>query len=277
MLIDRLRLGAVILVAALAVGVRGQTAAPEAATEEQEDPAWSASVDLAVLTGYLWRGMLINDEPVFQPSLTLDVHGFSLNVWGNYDFTDNASEEAPAFTEVDYSASYGFEFGQFAASLGYSLYSYPNSYEVIDEEDGTTSRHSVDSTHQVFGYLEMPDLAVVPSLTIEYGFGREETLYANVGLLREQTLTETVTTEISAGLGWGSRAYHRYCLEADRSALSDATFGVALVWSPTDQVSMGASLVYSYFVSETIADAAEDCGYDAPDATVGGLTLSYAF
>ena len=40
---------------------------------------------------------------------------------------------------------------------------------------------------------------------------------------------------------------------------------------------MSASLAYSYFVSETISDAAEACGYDAPDALVGGLTLSYAF
>ena len=278
MMIDRLRMGAMVVAALLAAGGRAQepaSGAEPAATANEEGTAVSASVDLAVLTGYLWRGMLINDEPVFQPSLTLDYRGFSLNVWANYDFND--SDEAPAFTEVDYSASYSFEFGRFAASLGYSLYDYPNSYEEVEDEDGTLSRHAVDSTHQVFGYIEIPGLDVVPSVTVEYGFGREETLYASFGLLREQPIAETLTAEVSAGLGWGSRAYHRDQLEADRSALSDATLGVGLVWTPVDPLAVAASLAYSYFVSETISDAAAACGYDAPDALVGGLTLSYAF
>ncbi len=279
MTIHRFRGYSIMLAGLLAGQVCGAATAPEAGAVEAEtdEAVLTGSVDLTFLTGYLWRGMLINDEPVFQPSLTLDCRGFSLNVWGNYDFTDNYSEEAPAFTEIDYSASYGFAFDRFAASLGYSLYTYPNTYEEVEDEDGTTSRHHADSTHQVFGYLEMPDLEVVPSVTVEYGFGREETLYAGFGLLREQPITETVTAEVCASLGWGSRAYHRFYLEADRSALSDATAGVSLIWSPTEPLAVTASLVYSYFVSETLADAAEAYGYDSPDALVGGLTLSYAF
>lgn len=278
MFVERSRIGAWVMAALLAVVGRAQEPAAEAVTATEADDAesaWSATVDLAVLTGYLWRGMLINDEPVFQPSLTLDYRGFSLNVWATYDFND--SDEAPAFTEVDYSASYSFEFGRFAASLGYSLYDYPNSYEEVEDEDGTLSRHAVDSTHQVFGYIEIPGLDVVPSVTVEYGFGREETLYASFGLLREQPIAETLTAEVSAGLGWGNRGCNRYQVEADRSALSDATFGVSLVWAPVDPLAVSASLAYSYFVSDSIADAAEACGYDAPDALAGGLTLSYAF
>ena len=245
---------------------------------EEDSEGWlEGSAELGFLTGYLWHGMLINDEPVAQPSLTLEAFGFGCNIWGNYDFTDNYSEEAPAFTEVDYTLSYSFDLAPFAFSVGYSHYDYPNTYEEEELPDGTVARRSPENTRLVFGYAEMPDLAVVPSLTVEYGVDGDDALYSAFGLAYERAIAETLTVELTGSLSWANAAYHRSQFDADEYALGDATLGASLIWSPSDPFSITASLLYSTFVSETISDAAEASGYDAPEALVAGLTFGYAF
>jgi hypothetical protein len=66
------------------------TAAEPAAVKEDK-PTASVGVDL--LSQYVWRGFALSRRSaVLQPSLTVGYRGFSLNVWGNFD----ASENAPA-------------------------------------------------------------------------------------------------------------------------------------------------------------------------------------
>ena len=49
--------------------------------------ALDGRVDLSVQSAYIWRGMVLNDEPVFQPSVTVWSGGFSASVWGNVNMT----------------------------------------------------------------------------------------------------------------------------------------------------------------------------------------------
>jgi len=270
-------LGCGLVLAGMLTAAVAQEAAEPGAGDENADRWLTGSVELGFLTGYLWHGMLINDEPVAQPSLTLESFGFGFNVWGNYDFTDNSSEEAPAFTEVDYTLSYSFDLAPFAFSFGYSHYDYPNTYEVEELPDGTIARRSPENTRLAYGYAEMSDLAVVPSLTVEYGVDGDDALYSAFGLAYERAIAATLTVELTGSLAWANAAYHRSQFDADEYALSDATLGASLIWNPSEPFSITASLLYSTFVSETISDAAEASGYDAPDAMVAGLTLGYAF
>jgi len=270
-----------LLAGMLATAAVAQEALQEAVQaeggEEDSDVWMNGSAEISFLTGYLWHGMLINDEPVAQPSLTLESFGFGFNVWGNYDFTDNSSEEAPAFTEVDYTLSYSFDLAPFAFSFGYSHYDYPNTYEVEELPDGTIARRSPENTRLAYGYAEMSDLAVVPSLTVEYGVDGDDALYSAFGLDYERAIAATLTVELTGSLAWANAAYHRSQFDADQYALGDATLGASLIWSPAEPFSITASLLYSTFFSDTISDAAEASGYDAPDAMVAGLTLGYAF
>lgn len=269
--------GTVLLLAGMLTSAVAQEEAASGEGDEASADWLEGSVELGFLTGYLWHGLLINDEPVGQPSLTLESFGFGFNVWGNYDFTDNYSDEAPAFTEVDYTLSYSFDLAPFAFSVGYSHYDYPNTYEEEELADGTIARRRPDDTRLVYGYAEMPDLAVVPSLTVEYGVDGDEALYSAFGLAYEREIAATLTVELTGSLAWANAAYHRSQFDADQYALGDATLGASLTWSPSEPFSITASLLYSTFVSETISDAAEASGYDAPDAMVAGLTVGYAF
>ena len=44
-----------------------------------------SSVNVRLVSSYVWRGQVINNDFAFQPQLTASQYGLSLNVWANYD------------------------------------------------------------------------------------------------------------------------------------------------------------------------------------------------
>lgn len=263
---------AFMMIAAPAVGADDSGEADVAKLER----SITGSAEAALMSGYLWHGLLLNDEPVFQPALTVEFMRFGLNLRANYDFTDAYSADGPAFTEVAGTAYCAFDIPQFAFTLGYTETTYPNEREPR-VPDGSGPRSRDDNRHLAYGYVEMPDLHIVPSLAVEYGLGSDETLYAAFFLTYETKIAEALTAEVSGKLGWGNGDYHDFEIGVDQSGLSDATIGAALIWAPAERWELRAGVTYSYFIRETIADAVEAGGYESPVAVAGGLTAIYSF
>ena len=65
----------------------------------------SAEASLAYHTAYVWRGQVLNDESVLDPSLTTTFGDWSFNTWGSFDLTDNHKKEGE-FAEIDLTLSY---------------------------------------------------------------------------------------------------------------------------------------------------------------------------
>lgn len=55
---------------------------------------------------YIWRGFVLDDDAVFQPSFTVSAYGFAVSAWGNFDLE---SKDALASDEVDTTVSYTFK------------------------------------------------------------------------------------------------------------------------------------------------------------------------
>ena len=77
--------GLSLVVGMLATGARAQEEAAAAAGDEKP---WSIDAALDYNSKYVWRGILVTDDPVLQPSITFAFKGFSLNIWANMDLTD---------------------------------------------------------------------------------------------------------------------------------------------------------------------------------------------
>jgi hypothetical protein len=87
---------------------------PGAANPEQpaaeDKPTASAGVD--VLSQYVWRGFALSrNSAVLQPSVTVGYKGFSLNVWGNFDTSENApaaltTRTGAKWNETDFTFGY---------------------------------------------------------------------------------------------------------------------------------------------------------------------------
>ncbi len=247
-------------------------------TLPEDDKSWlGGSVEMAFMSGYLEQGMLINDEAVWQPSLTLEAYGLAFNVWGNFDFTKAYSDEAPAFTEAVYTISYSGQLAPLAYSIGFSRNTYPNSSEEEECGEECYLRRRLKPSHALYGYVEYPDLLVVPALTAEYTFNWEESFYLQFALTHEREISQELAAELTAALGWGSADFHSVNYNEHQAALNEAALTVALLWSPVEDLTLKASLTYSYLVDKDVADTAKECGFKSPAAMVGGLTLEWQF
>lgn len=141
-----------VMFIALLLTLLGASAGGTAATVEVEVDAYSK---------YLWRGFLLCNEPVVQPSVTVSSDDWSLNCWTNFD-----AGSGGRCTEVDYTISRSFPLHGSAATAGYSYYTFS------DLEEGSSS-------HEVFlgiaGQGKMP-----VSLTAYYDFAEGDGLYAEL-------------------------------------------------------------------------------------------------
>ena len=90
----------------LAVAALLVAAVPCSAEAGDNKAAWT--FDLAAASKYVWRGLLVNDEFVLQPSVGITFGGFNANIWSSVDLTDYGAESGAYngrkfdLQEVDY-------------------------------------------------------------------------------------------------------------------------------------------------------------------------------
>lgn len=242
------------------------------------------SVDLGLYSAYVWRGQVINDEPVLQPQLNLELDGFSLHAWGNLDLTDNVNEDAPSFSEVDLTAAYTRRFGPAELTASYTHYLLVDQTVETDIEtivDGepevTTVSEDAPSTAEVCLEASLPDLPVVPTLCLVRDVKEADGFYGSIGVAYSaELLKEALSLDLSASLGAGDADYNAYYFGVDAAALNDATATVSLTWTASDSFSMTPGVQYAVLVDDAIRAGADDA-YGHKDAVVGSLSLTYAF
>lgn len=82
-----------------------------------------------IVSRYIWRGLMVNDAPNIQPSITMGYGGFELGLWGSSTLAKtNSSEDNYAFShEVDFWAGYNFQFTSgMAIGVVITDYYFPN-------------------------------------------------------------------------------------------------------------------------------------------------------
>jgi hypothetical protein len=113
-------------------------AAPVPGAAPAEDKP-TASFGVDILSQYIWRGFALSRQSaVLQPSLTVGYKGFSVNIWGNFDTSENAPA---AFTprtganwnETDFTFGYTREVykGDFIKSLNVNLGTIYYAYDKV--------------------------------------------------------------------------------------------------------------------------------------------------
>ena len=173
------------------------------------------SVEAAVMSKDLWRGIALNEDPVFQPSVTLGIGGASLNIWGNMDFT-SYQDKKRHFTETDFTLDYTLEFPLLSLSAGALRYQYAD----------------------IAGYIPTTELYVGaesgvpggPSLKIYQDVDKGRGTYIEAGAKQSFPVAPFAGLEVSASLGWGSAMHNRfnYDIPGMKSALTDFSLGAGL-------------------------------------------------
>nr|WP_233545672.1 hypothetical protein [Parabacteroides sp. AM08-6] len=74
---------------------------------QDENKKLSFTVQGDLVSSYIWRGVYQTGVS-FQPTLGLNIAGFSLTAWGSTDFDGNQASEGLANKEIDITAAIKF-------------------------------------------------------------------------------------------------------------------------------------------------------------------------
>jgi hypothetical protein len=220
-----------------------------------------ASVDASVMSLYLWRGMRVVDDPVFQPSVTLGYGGLSVNLWANQDLGD-ANSRSGEFTELDYTVDYRFSYGKAAISLGVVTYDFPT--------------YQADATTEIYAVLGL-DLPASPSITVYRDVDEVEGTYVSLGVGHSLPIGAWNTSlDLSASAGIGSGEHNEFYYGNDDTAFTDFYLGASMPFALGQCFSITPSVAYNGIVSGDIRDIYDTAGTDT-DHFVVGITLSASF
>jgi hypothetical protein len=228
--------------------------------EEQESP-YSISVEADVYSKYLWRGSVLTDGPVFQPSISLCIKDFSFNIWANMDL-DDANDNENNFSELDFTFEYSLSYDKLTFTGGFVQYTLPNT--------------ELEDTQEVYLKTEA-DVLLSPSLSVIYDLKEANGTYVSLDLGHSTPFikfSEKATCELSlnAGVGWGSTGMNDYIFGVAEEALTDFHGGVSMPVTILADWCIEPSIIFSSVIDDELQDAVDDTSNIA-----FGLKASYVF
>ena len=244
--------------AALAALAPARAEEPEAAPRKD----WSVELGLTCNSKYVWRGLNLTDDPVFQPSVTFAWKGLSLNVWGSMDLT-SVNGNNDEFNELDYTLDYSGEWEMLSYSVGIISYHFPNTRFA-----GTT---------EVYGTLGL-DVPLSPTLTVYYDCDEADGWYGKFALSHKfesvVSISETcsMSCEVSASVAYADADYNAFYFGVADSAFVDALVGISFPVAIGGHVTITPSANYSNILDDKLAAAA---GKESNFWT--GLSLTFSF
>ena len=226
----------------------------------QEKPSdVSVSADAGLYSAYVWRGQVINNQMVAQPSVTAAKGPFSLNVWGNWNASDNADQDT---AEVDYTAAYTLPLPTEAVKVDVGLiaYTYPG--------------HGNDAspTEEIFVKSTFNNIILTPVASLYYDADQADGWYGNLALSQGVEISDALKAEIGGSVGYGTRNYNSYNFGGEYCAFNDFNVYVSTKYALTEKASIGALLQYTYLNNDLAVGRGQD-----DDILWGGINLSYKF
>jgi len=219
-------------------------------SNKSESSAFSIEASVDVLSDYIWRGIICNDNPVWQPSVTLgynagDLGAVSLNVWSTFDATHRRgtstnSRRSGGVQEFDYTLSYANSVGPVGLEAGHIWYVFPNNNGHSDQDlYGTVSYKNDYMTPSASAYWNYSDSADTDPSAV----------YFLLALSRDFTPVDALAVTPKASLGFGN---HAYTDSSGGTEATDLTLGVAASYAVTEWFSLGAQVNYTWTPSHTL-------------------------
>ncbi len=269
--------------------VTAENEQPAELTEDEESPlTFEISVD--VLSDYVFRGFIYNDNPVWQPGVTIDYEtedfgGFYANIWSSFDLTHKRgycsnSRRSCGVQEIDYTLAYYVNLFGFDFEAGHAWYTYPNG-------NGPSER-------EIFASVSYENPFITPTFAAYWLYGGVDgtdrsTLYYNASLEHEFEIGDSFAITPYASLGFGGNAWCHYMVDDERgfdTELTDQTVGLKAAYQVTEWMSIGAQINYTWLPSRTLRRGSYMCGngYNDDEGTGGknqlcwgGVNMTFTF
>jgi uncharacterized protein (TIGR02001 family) len=215
------------------------------------------SIGGKVVSDYVWRGQVINDDGALQPWAKVGISGFGLKVWGSMDLDDDPNDAQWEFTEVRVKGSYTIPISAYSLDVGGIYYNYPNT--------------DIESTFEAFGKFTFSEVIFSPYVALYYDLDQIEGFYLRVGGSYGQEL-ETFNWKVDVWIAAGSSDYNEGYFWVDDFALNDLTARFKVTFPFTEQFSVSAFVSGSWLMDSDIQDAVVD---DSKLAFGAGVKYSF--
>ena len=256
--------------------------------------AADVTLDLPVSSAYVWRGIVLNDMPVFQPSMTANApNGLSFNAWASMDLTSrratdkgrdaagnpvtHRATEPFQFAEVDLTVSYKLPVKQAEVFVGYIEYIFPNSVN----SHGENTMESPVETGEIFASVGRSDWWLQPKLQLNWDVRATHGGYLNASVHHGWDLADNFNLGAGASVGAGSGDYNRGNFGVDDNNLADGSLALDATYKFSKALSIGATAQYTILLADQIKQGANAAsGYfnnSDNGILVGTVRLTYNF
>ena len=211
------------------------------------------SGDITINSKYVWRGFLLDDDPVMQQGVYVSGYGFTAGIWGSFDID---GDDVLSSEEVDYLIDYTKEFDILSISIGNTYYDFPQA--------GAASREFYVGV----GF----SLPLSPSITWNKDYEDEDSGggdgdYIVLGLSHSLPLGESpITLDLSSHVGYN----HELFINGDGG---DIAIGVG----STIPLYNNCTLTPNISCSVPFGDLADSDDGNQDDEFYGGFTVAFSF
>ena len=230
---------------------------------DQLDIDIEISGTLDFYSDYVWRGFILDRDPVFQPGISVSAAGFTYSFWSSWDASNNSG--SPESDEIDYVIDYTLSLNDLVSvSVGNTYYDFPSA--------NTYSREF----YVGLGFSKIPvlDLPIETSLTFYRDYGDQNNggglgNYVSLDSSYSYPLFDEQEVTLDLGTHFG---YNRKLFIAGTSGY-DLGLSCGLTIPLKDNVTVSPSLNYSVPYSD-LDDAADG---NQNDRFYTGVSIAYSF
>ena len=252
-----------------------KTEAPEAVVKEEGKRLFSADLYVDFYSSYIWRGMVLIEEPVWQPNaslaLNLDDYGSVFTTFfANFNAMTRAHHnQCGGIDELDYAIGYEVDVGFLTLGIAHTWYTFPS----------ITDSPYEGSTREINLSAEIDNAYVVPFVEVNVDYARVDGVYALAGLRKEIQIVDQLTMGAEVVLGGGSNPYTEYYFDnKSKSGLVDGNIAIFSKFDITDTVYIGARIAYMAMLDSGIRGVYPTYDNSAKDNILwGGLTFGITF
>ena len=243
------------------------------------------SVGIDYCSKQVTRGLIDNEEGIATLSAAIEWEGFSFEVDGIFNTTDEMEEDgydAWDNTEVDYIVGYGYTFGaddyglptDIELGLDYT-YEWDNGGELEDD----------DHVQYIHASIGLPEVFLSPTLAGEWMLDQFHGQYYSLELSHtfELVAGEGEDADPAVGLtlsvvqGLADKKYNEDDLEKDFWAFRDTTLTATLDWIVCDYLTVSPYISYSDHFGGPVRKAAKCDEHDDTYHFYGGVAVSASF
>lgn len=256
--------------------VAGSVLAQDEFTTQEQSPENEVTLqaNASLLSAYVWRGQVVNNGLVVQPSMTAAKGPLSFNVWGNYNIEGRDGLNDGKASEYDFTAAYRLPEGLIMdkVDLDVGVIGYEFTGDMKDDP----------STEEIFSVLTLGNIILTPVVSAYYDIDEVNGWYGNFALSQTAEISDAFTAKIGGSVGYGTRNYNRYYFtnpdtkiegeDNGSGAANDYNVYVSADYAVTEQVTLGALVQYTYLDG----GVADNVNY-TDDLLWGGITAGYKF